>query len=239
MVERSWYVTALLVALLVVVVAGAWNTFAPDFLPSSAPDEPGEADTGRSLDPMYLTEEDFDFLGQVLRQPDEPGRVSAARVLAVSGNLRGVSMLLDSHREGHDPGGAYCMGALEILRLQKWEVAWRTLLLEIEKRPPLDRACMSELNDRFRLVGGASQAPLMVDDPDPIVRRWVAQALADQEEAGESLLQLAADTDPEVRRAAWIAWSLRDSGPFAEELARLAEAEEDPQARELALEVLP
>ena len=131
------------------------------------------------------------------------------------------------------------MAALEILRLQKWEVAWRTLLLEIEKQPPLDRPCISELNDRFHIVGGAEQARLMVDDPDPLVRRWVAQALADQDEAGEELLQLTEDEDAGVRRAAWIAWSLRDSEALPEELAHLAKAEEDPELRELALEVLP
>lgn len=237
--ERQAYSTALVVGLLVVVLAGVWNTFAPDFLPADPPEAEEDADTGPWLDPEYLSERDLAFLGEVLLQPEEPGRLSAARVLAVSGKLEAVPMLLDAHREGHDPGGVYCMAALEILRLQTWEDSWRTLLVQIEQQPSVDRACMSELNDRFRLVGGAGKAVDMAGDPDPGVRRWVAQALADQPEGGEALLALTMDLDPEVRRAAWLAWGLRDIEEHRERLVELLATEEDPEVRASAEEVLP
>ena len=231
------YITALTVALVVVVLAGTWNTFAPDFLPDDEPEEVATDDTGRSLDPERLTDEDLTFLAEVLRQPEEPGRISAARVLAVSKDLQGVAMLLDAHREGHDPGGVYCMAAIEILRLQTWEDSWRTLLIQMQKQPAVDPACMNELSDRFRLVGGAERARWMAEDEDPVVRAWVARSLGPGD--GELLLELTRDDEPEVRRAAWLAWDVRDSSAFVERLQPLAEEEADPEIATLAAEVLP
>lgn len=231
------YITALTVALVVVVLAGTWNTFAPDFLPDEESEEVPADDTGRSLDPERLTDDDLAFLSGVLRQPEEPGRVSAARVLAVSKDLRGVSMLLEAHREGYDPGGAYCMAAIEILRLQTWEDSWRTLLIQMQKQPAVDSACMNELSDRFSLLGGAERARWMAEDEDPVIRAWVARALGPGD--GEVLLQLTDDAEPTVRRAAWLAWDVRDSSAFVDRLQPLVEQEADPEIAALAAEVLP
>ena len=234
--QRFGYSTALVVALLVVVLAGMWNTFAPDFLPTEVVDEEAD-DTGLSLDPEHLTDKDILFLSEVLRQPEEPGRISAARVLALSTDPRGVDLVLTAHREGHDPGGVYCIAALEILRLQTWETTWRTLLLEMQKLPPVDASCMSELSDRFALVGGAERARWMAEDEDPAVRAWVARALGPQD--GEVLVLLTSDEDVVVRRAAWLAWDMRDSSEFEESLRTAAEAETDPELLALISEVLP
>lgn len=234
--RRFGYSTALVGALLVVVLAGMWNTFAPDFLPAPEAEEPLH-DSGLSLDPEHLTDKDILFLTDVLQQPGEAGRVSAARVLALSTDPRGVALLLNAHREGHDPGGVYCIAALEILRLQTWETTWRTLLLEMQRQPSVDPSCMSELSDRFALVGGAERARWMAEDDDPIVRAWVARALGPED--GQLLLVLTSDEDVVVRRAAWLAWDVRDTTGFEESLRTAADLEADPELLLLISEVLP
>jgi HEAT repeat protein len=199
-------------------------------------------DSGPVMDLEHLREEDLVFLEEVLATGEPKARQSAARALAVSGDARGVPLLFGATRLGDGQDALYCMAALEILRLQQAQDAWRELVLALDAQPPLPRGCRSEVQDRFALVDGADPRGRALEgarDSSSAVRAWAARALLEHpgDPVDEALLALAGDEDLSVRRAAWQAWQGRDGSRVGDALSVLASREADPELRALALEV--
>lgn len=197
---------------------------------------------GQVMDLNHLREADLEFLSSILIDGSPEGRISATRALVMSGDVRGVSMLFGAARRHPDESLAFCIGALEILRLSERAVATRHIILELEAEEVLPDGCRSELADRFGLLtrGPADDLIGLVADPAPVVRTWLARRLS--EEPGEAfdvaLLTLAGDGDRAVRRAAWLAWSARDTSARSAQLATLAASEDDPELEALARQAL-
>ena len=197
---------------------------------------------GQVMDLNHLREADLEFLASIFLDGSPEGRLSATRALVTSGDMRGVAMLFGAARRHPDESLAFCLGALEILRLSERAVATRHIILELEAEDVLPDACRAELADRFGVLtrGPADELLGLVVDPDPVVRTWLARRVG--EEPGESfddaLLTLAQDGDRAVRRAAWLAWSARDTSARSAQLATLAASEDDPELEVLARQAL-
>ncbi len=237
----------ILLGLTAALLAGAGLIAQHVITPAEAPRPAPEAepeDSGPVMDLEHLGERDLTFLEEVLTTGELEGRQSAARALAVSGDARGVPLLFGATRLQDGQDALYCMAALEVLRLQQAQDAWRELVLALDAQPPLPRSCRGEVADRFSLVDGADprgRALSGCQDAAPAVRAWSARALSDEPgaEVDAALLALLTDGEPIVRRAAWQAWQGRDGSGLGDELSALASREADPELRVLALEVAP
>lgn len=199
------------------------------------------AGEGPVMDLNHLRAEDLAFLESIFRDGTPEGRLSAARALASSGDMRGVPMLFEAARRHPDESLPFCLGALEILRLQRGNIALREIILALESEPALSDACRAELSDRFGVMGRVPLETLLelADEPAPLVRAWLARRIADEpgDDVDRALLKLAADPDRQVRHAAWLAWIGRDTGAYAAQLTAIASSEADPDILPLAREV--
>lgn len=194
--------------------------------PQPVPDEPVE-DTGRAVDLEHPTEQDIAFLTSVLEDGTPDGKRSAARAFVVSGDPRGVAPLFDAAVRDDDM--AFCLAALEVLRLQTGEQTWRELVLALERQPPLPEACRQAVRDRHGLIDGEDRFALAgAEDAAASVRAWAAQRLTGVPSADDAYVELVADPDPSVRRAAWLALAARDTTRTHAELVEASRGETDP-----------
>jgi hypothetical protein len=180
---------------------------APELRPEPVADaEPFDPDEPR-LDLEYPTERDWVFLEEVMREGDPGARRSAAKALVVMGRLRGVPLLFEAAREPGADADLFCMAALDVLRLQRWEDALPALLQVMldEQRPP-SQVCRSEVSDRFAVAGGRDPERLaaLAEHDDPRIRGFVASYLLEVDPEGQRQVidRLAADPDPAVRARA-------------------------------------
>jgi len=168
-----------------------------------AADDGGGDDEPR-LDLEHPTERDWRFLEQTLREGTPEARRSAARALVVAGGMRGVAPLFAAAAEPGQDADLFCLAALDILRMQRWEDALPALLaVMLEDERPTSQACRSEVADRFAVAGGRDPARVatFAVAADPQVRAFVAGFLSEVAPDGykEALDRLAEDPDPSVR----------------------------------------
>jgi HEAT repeat protein len=201
--------------------------------------EPVEAlqDSGPVMDLEHLELRDLQFLEQVLGEGTPEGRLSAARALVASGDLRGVPLLLDHAVAGDPQAMVFCVAAQEILRLQSFEDTW--LMLVDAQDLPLDPGCRAELTQRFSQLSAThgDDLPALLERPEPELRVAALRQVADGPRGGEFLLVAVSDPDVTVRHAAWLLIGQRDTALTGVDLAALAGREIDPQVREIAQEV--
>lgn len=170
------------------------------------PEEVG-GDDGPRIDLEYPTERDWLFLQGVLRDGDPEARRSAAKALVVMGRMRGVPMLFEAARQPGPDADLYCLAALDVLRLQRWEEALPALLeVMLDDGDAPSQRCRSEVSDRFAVAGGrdAERLATLAEHEDAAVRGFVASYLADVDPDGyrDVLRALAQDPDPLVRARA-------------------------------------
>ncbi len=168
--------------------------------------DPGDPDEPR-LDLEYPTERDWLFLEGVMREGDPEARRSAAKALVVMGRMRGATMLFDAAREQGPDADLFCLAALDVLRMQRWQDALPVLMqVMLDHEDPPSMACRSEVSDRFAVAGGRDTERLasLAEHPDAAVRGFVAGYLRDVDPEGqrELLATLAQDPDPTVRARA-------------------------------------
>ncbi len=166
------------------------------------PDEP-------RLDLEYPTERDWLFLEGVMRDGDPDARRSAAKALVIMGGMRGVPTLFTAAREPSPDADLYCMAALDVLRLQRWEDALPALLeVMLDDQQPPSASCRSEVSDRFAVAGGRDPERLaeLAGHDDPRIRGFVASFLLDVDPEGHRAVldALAQDPDPGVRARAGV-----------------------------------
>lgn len=238
--RRGWVLTASLCAGLVLVTATVWGLLRPEPLPDRAPDVPevSKVDTGRVMDLEHLTEADLRFLESVLDGEVAEGRVSATRALVEAGDVRGAPLLFDRAVDGQPDDLLYCLGGLEILRMQRFETATRVLVLA--SQGPLSPDCAAEVDERLSVLardqGGLI---LLADAPEPQVRAWVTYKLnLDLPPTHGAIAALAQDTDKDVRRAAWLAINAHGKRLSQPELLAWEQREPDPNLRSLVREVI-
>ena len=160
---------------------------------------------GPHIDLEYPTERDWLFLEGIMRDGTPEARRSAAKALVVMGGQRGVPVLFEAARQTDDPDAdLFCLAALDVLRLQRWEDTLPALL-EVtldQERPPSQR-CRSEVSDRFAVAGGRDPERLagLAGHSDARIRGFVAAYLMDVDpDAYRDVLEgLAQDPDPDVR----------------------------------------
>ena len=189
------------------------------------------------MDLEHLTEADLRFLEEVLDEGIPEARVSASRALVASGDARGAPILFARAREGEDQDLLYCLAAMEILRMQRFETAARTLILA--EQQPLSSDCRAQVAERLAVLSRDAGGVLMLAEaPEAQVRRWVSYKL-DLEEplSSEAVVQLAQDEDLEVRRSAWLAIDAHGMPLEAPELLAWVDMEPDPQLRARIQEV--
>jgi len=164
------------------------------------PDEP-------RLDLEYPTEPDWLFLERVMAGDESDARRSAAKALVVMGRMRGVPVLMAAAREPGPDADLFCLAALDVLRLQRWDETLPALLeVMLDQDHPPSQACRSEVSDRFAVAGGRDPERLstLAGHDDPRIRGFVASFLGDVDPHGyrDVLAALAADPDPTVRARA-------------------------------------
>jgi len=177
-------------------------------------DDPDPSEALASFDPdeprlnlEYPTEPDWLFLERVMGGDDSNARRSAAKALVVIGRMRGVSVLLDAARGPGADADLFCLAALDVLRLQRWDETLPALLeVMLDQEHPPSQACRSEVSDRFAVAGGRDPERLstLAGHEDPRIRGFVASFLGDVDPDGyrDVLATLAADSDPTVRARA-------------------------------------
>lgn len=229
---RGWVLTLALAASLIVVVGGAFSFLAPEALPDKPVEEPAaEGDTGRVMDLEHLTEADLRFLEEVLDEGSPEARLSASRALVVAGDARGAPILFARAKVGEDQDLLFCLAAMEILRMQRFETAARTLILA--EQGSLSSDCQDEVSQRLNVLArDQNGVVVLAGAPEPQVRRWVTYKLdLDQPLASQALVSLAQDEDLEVRRSAWLAIDAHGKRLDAPELMAWGDTEPDPKLR--------
>jgi HEAT repeat protein len=170
--------------------------------PTSNPD----TGAGPRVDLEYPTEADWLFLERTLRDGEPDARRSAAKALVVMGRMRSSQLLFEASRRPADDADLYCLAALDVLRLQRWEDALPALLEVMLDDGGVSESCRSEASDRFAVAGGRDVERLatLATHDDPAVRGFVASYLLDVDPHGQAevLAALAADPDPLVRARA-------------------------------------
>jgi HEAT repeat protein len=159
---------------------------------------------GPRIDLEYPTERDWLFLEGIMRDGTPEARRSAAKALVIMGGMRGVPVLMDAARQPGPDADLFCLAALDVLRLQRWEDAMPALLeVMLDADTPPGQRCRSEVSDRFAVAGGrdAERLATLAGHEDPRIRAFVASYLVDVDPAGyaDVLATLAQDADPEVR----------------------------------------
>jgi HEAT repeat protein len=206
-----------------------------------AADQPAE-DTGPVMDLERLTKKDLDFLAKVLREGDPEARLSATRALVASDHPAGIHLLFEAAGRGGEDAILYCLGALDIARMQLREDAFYELLLAMEQQPPLPADCRAEVADRFALLGARDPAAALelAGSEHERVRQWAVRTLADEEGevVEEVMVAMVRDPSAAVRADAWVAWGGREIGASRSALEAAARAEEDPDVAASAREVL-
>ncbi len=173
----------------------------------AAPDvDEGASDEPR-IDLEYPDERDWRFLEEVMAEGTPEARRSAAKAFVIMGDMRGVGTLFDAAVQQGPDADLFCLAALDILRLQRWEDTIPTLLeVMLEDQEPVSLACLSEVSDRFAVAGGrdVERMATLVDHDDPLVRGFVASFLLDVDPVGyrTQLDVLAQDPEPTVRARA-------------------------------------
>lgn len=238
--RRSWLITLLVALAMIAVAAVSQQIVLRRQGPQPAVvdrDEPTPQDSGPVMDLEHLEPRDLEFLGSVLHDGAPEGRLSAARALVVSGDLRGVPLLLDHAVAGDPQAMVFCVAAQEILRLQSFEDTW--LMLVEAQELPLDPGCRAELTQRFSQLNAthADELAALMGRPEPELRVAALRQVAEGPGAGDALVDALADPDAQVRHAAWLLIGQRDTALDGVDLVSLADAEVDAQVREIALEV--
>ncbi len=169
-------------------------------------DDPGSPDEPQ-LDLEYPTERDWLFLQGVMRDGTPEARRSAAKALVVMGRMQGVPMLFEAARQPDADADLFCLAALDVLRMQRWDEALPALLqVMLDETAPPSQQCRSEVSDRFAVAGGRDPERLaaLAEHEDPLVRGFVAAYLLDVDPSGygELLARLAQDPDATVRQRA-------------------------------------
>lgn len=169
-------------------------------------DEAGDPDEPR-IDLEYPTERDWRFLEDVMATGTPEARRSAAKALVVIGDMRGVAPLFEAARQSGPDGELYCLAALDVLRLQRWEDTLPTLLgVMLDDQSDVSQSCRSEVADRFAVSGGrdAERLAALSGHEDPRIRGFVASYLQDLDpETWRDVLNvLAEDPVAEVRARA-------------------------------------
>lgn len=235
---RGWILTLGLALSFVGVCGAAFFLLAPEALPDKPEQtQPAQSDTGRVMDLEHMTEADLRFLEEILDGGTPEAQVSASRALVVSGDARGAPMLLTRAKDGEEQDLLFCLAAMEILRMQRYETAARTLILA--ESGGLSTDCQLEVSQRLSVLsrdqGGVI---LLAGAPEPQVRRWVSYKLdLEQEVPTTALVLLAQDPDLEVRRSAWLAIGAHGKRLDAPELLDWVSNEPDPQLRTRIQEV--
>lgn len=180
----------------------------PEPEPAVVPQDPESLlEDGPRIDLEYPTERDWLFLEGIMQDGTPEARRSAAKALVVIGGMRGVPVLMDAARQPGPDADLYCLAALDVLRLQRWEDAMPALLgVMLDTEAPPSQRCRSEVSDRFTVAGGrdAERLAALAGHSDPRIRGFVASFLLDVDPQGyaEVLATLAQDPDPEVRARA-------------------------------------
>ena len=237
---RGWVLTLGLSVFFVAVSGTAFMFMAPEALPDKAKQElvPHGLDTGRIMDLEHLTEADFIFLEKVLDDESPQAQISASRALVASGDPRGAPILFSRARQAGENDLLFCLAAMEILRMQRFETAARTLILAEQNGMSVD--CSSEVQQRLAVLsrdqGGVE---ILAGAPEAEVRRWVSYKLDLEHPASAKVIAaLAQDSDLEVRRSAWLAIDAHGKPVRAAELLGWVEQETDPRLRSRIQEVV-
>lgn len=237
---RGWVLTLGLSLSFVAVSGAAFMLLAPESLPDKAKQGvvSHALDTGRVMDLEHLTEADFIFLEQVLDDGPPQARISASRALVASGDPRGAPILFSRAGQVGENDLLFCLAAMEILRMQRFETAARTLILAEQNGLSVD--CSSEVQQRLAVLsrdrGGVE---ILAGAPEAQVRRWVSYKLdLDDPSATKVIVALAQDSDLEVRRSAWLAIGAHGKPIRTAELLGWEEQETDPKLRSRIQEVV-
>ncbi len=236
--KRPLVVTAILAVSVLAAGALVWRVLTPGA--EDAAEAVTEAvDTSEPhMDLERLTERDLAFLGTTLATGSPEARRSAAKALVIASRIEGAPLLFEAARAGGEDAFTFCLAALEVLRLQRADQSLRELLLALRDGGELPEDCRVEVADRFGLVGRGQLAAVLAlaDAPEAEVRAWVAETLAGRAGLGveQALVDLAADPEVLVRRAAWLAWAGRSPAEVhLEALGSAAAAEQDARNREI------
>ncbi len=217
---------------LVIVIGAAFAFLAPEALPDKPVEEiEAEVDSGRVMDLEHLTEADLRFLEEVLDEGIPEARLSASRALVASGDARGAPILFARAKDGEEQDLLFCLAALEILRMQRFETAARTLILA--EHGGLSSDCQNEVTQRLNVLSrDQSGVIILAEAPEPQVRRWVSYKLdLEQQADSQAVVLLAQDADLDVRRSAWLAIDAHGKPLGAPELMAWAAREPDPKLR--------
>ncbi|MFT5584191.1 MAG: hypothetical protein ACI9VR_001776, partial [Cognaticolwellia sp.] len=169
---RGWILTLGLSLCFVAISGAAFMFLAPASLPDRAREEVVEAalDTGRIMDLEHMTEADFRFLEEVLDDGSPDARISASRALVLSGDARGAPILFSRASPGEENDLLFCLAAMEILRMQRFETAARTLVLAGQSGLSAD--CSSEVQQRLTVLSRDQEGvEMLAGAPEPEVRR--------------------------------------------------------------------
>lgn len=229
---RGWILTLGLSFALVIVIGAAFAFLAPEALPDKPVEEiKAEVDSGRVMDLEHLTEADLRFLEEVLDEGIPEARLSASRALVASGDARGAPILFARAKDGEEQDLLFCLAALEILRMQRFETAARTLILA--EHGGLSSDCQNEVTQRLNVLSrDQSGVIILAEAPEPQVRRWVSYKLdLEQQADSQAVVLLAQDADLDVRRSAWLAIDAHGKPLGAPELMAWAAREPDPKLR--------
>lgn len=229
---RGWILTLGLSFALVIVIGAAFAFLAPEALPDKPVEEiEAEVDSGRVMDLEHLTEADLRFLEEVLDEGIPEARLSASRALVASGDARGAPILFARAKDGEEQDLLFCLAALEILRMQRFETAARTLILA--EHGGLSSDCQNEVTQRLNVLSrDQSGVIILAEAPEPQVRRWVSYKLdLEQQADSQAVVLLAQDADLDVRRSAWLAIDAHGKPLGAPELMAWAAREPDPKLR--------